>query len=207
MIANLRYKPRDVPNGQDLEDAVPYSVDWRFMRFFSPLVMRWYRASTSTTEPEQICADHRSREDMCPESLFSCTLSGPHRLSSLHFFSLAEQGGEEIRKRNQRRVSAFLLRESLHPFFSEERMCPSGTSEWERGRRLREGEDARRDRSGEHLEGLCVIDLFRQRLRVATFPIGEGIGLCVSFDFPITANSRYQPLAADDRPYGVDWRV
>ena len=41
----------------------------------------------------------------------------------------------------------------------------------------------------------------------ATFPIGEGMDLCVSFDFPITANSRYQPRAADDRPYGVDWQV
>ena len=37
----------------------------------------------------------------------------------------------------------------------------------------------------------------------ATFPNGEGIGLCVSFDFSVTANSNYQPQAADDRPYGV----
>ena len=65
-------------------------------------------------------------------------------------FSLAEQGGEEIHKRNQRRVSAFLLRESLHPFFSEERMCPRGMSEWESEIRLREGEGARRDGSGAH---------------------------------------------------------
>ena len=45
-------------------------------------------------------------------------------------------------------------------------------------------------------------------MRVATFPNGEGMGLCVSFGFPITANAYYKPRDVEDAvPYSVNWQV
>ena len=121
-------------------------------------------------------------------------------------FSLAEQGGEEIRKRNQRRVSAFLLRESLPTFSSGESRCPRGMSEWEREIRLREGEGVRRDGSGAHFEISAKPRRSLSHPFRMTAPFTQGSLARVPFGFPITANPRYKPLAADDRPYGVDWR-
>ena len=92
-----------------------------------------------------------------------------------------EQGGEEIHKRNQRRVSAFLLCESLPTFSSGESRCPRGTSEWEHERRLREGEGARRDESGAHWKISSSSTSSVTHFVRATFPSGEGMGLCEYF--------------------------